>query len=195
MTIVRGIFMKRLILVFASMFLLAGCSKSGTWSNSNEQPTSEEPAPAPEQLDNWKMVNEAKFIAAVNAAAEREDPKYPSASMDGFDTSSEFYKITFTRGEDGKYSTTTTMGGYEETLIAVANTRLSGLDYNHLGDGGKAVKPYLYVSDTGKTRVFAKDEDAVIEYSFNEYGYLLNLTGGTDSKDGPKSQYLITWKK
>jgi len=187
--------MKRLILVFASVLLLAGCSKSGTWSNSNEQPTSEECAPTPEQLDNWKMVNEAKFIDAINATKEREDPKYPSASMDGFDSSSEFYRFIFTRGEDGKYFTTTTMGGYEVFLTELANTRLSGLDYNHLGDGGKAVKPYLFVSDTGKTRIFAKDEGTVVEYLFNEYGYLLNLTGGTDSKDGPESQYLLTWVK
>ena len=187
--------MKRLILVFASMLLLAGCSKSGTWSNSNGQPTSEEPAPAPEQLDNWKMVNEATFIAAINAAAEREDPKYPSASMDGFDTSSEFYKITFTRGEDGKYSTTTTMGGYEETLIDVANKRLAGLDYNHLGDGGVELKPYLYVSDTGKTRVFVIDNETMLEYSFNEYGYIINFTEAVNTKDGPFAQFLITWNK
>ena len=195
--------MKKLLLLFASMFVLAGCGQSGTWSMSSQEKQSSEATssslseevssePIPEQKpDNWKMVTEADFIVAINNASAKEDPKYPTCVVNASSTAKS-YEATYTRQNNGTYTTTSTEENIDIATTTV-NTRLANFPYNNLGDGGKAVKPYLYVSDMGKTKVFVKDAEVIMDITFNEYGYIINFTIANEDRDGPAAIFQNTW--
>ena len=195
--------MKKLLLLFASMFVLAGCGQSGSWSMSSQEKQSSEAIssssseevssePIPEQKpDNWKMVAEADFIVAINNASAKEDPKYPTCVVNASSTAMS-YEATYKRQNDGTYTTTSTNENIDIATSAV-NMRLANFPYNNLGDGGKYCKPYLYVSDMGKTKVFVKDSEIIMDITFNEYGYIINFTIANENRDGPSAIFQNTW--
>ena len=165
--------------ILASTLLLAGCKVSGSTVKSSElsSVSSEEPSSSSSEErgeDVWELVEEDAYVAAIAASQERSI-SYSRCEATGFVGEGQqftFSNLEYLKNNKGKYVTNVD-NDYASLLTTLVNTRVTDLDYNHMGDGGKYVEPTLYVSLYGKMKVTVVDAEITMTVAFDEYGYFI----------------------
>ena len=168
-----------MISLLASALVLAGCSNSGSTVKSSElsSVSSEEPSSSSSEErgeDVWELVEEDAYVAAIAASQERSI-SYSRCEATGFIGEGQqftFSNLEYLKNNKGKYVTNVD-NDYASLLTSLVNTRVTDLDYNHMGDGGKYVEPTLYVSLYGKMKVTVVDAEITMTVAFDEYGYFI----------------------
>lgn len=168
-----------MISLLASALVLAGCSNSGSTVKSSElsSVSSEEPSSSSSEErgeDVWELVEEDAYVAAIAASQERSI-SYSRCEATGFIGEGQqfvFNNLEYLKNNKGKYVANVD-NDYASLLTTFVNTRVTDLDYNHMGDGGKYVEPTLYVSLYGKMKITVVDAEITMTVAFDEYGYFI----------------------
>ena len=175
--------MKKQLVIFtallASSMLLAGCKNTGSTVKSSElsSVSSEEPSSSSSEErgeDVWELVEEDAYVAAIAASQERSI-SYSRCEATGFIGEGQqfvFSNLEYLKNNKGKYVTNVD-NDYASLLTTLVNTRVTDLDYNHMGDGGKYIEPTLYVSLYGKMKITVVDDEITMTVAFDEYGYFI----------------------
>ena len=165
--------------LLASSLLLAGCKVSGSTVKSSEidSVSSEEPSSSSSEErgeDVWELVEEDAYVAAITASQERSI-SYSRCEATGFIGEGQqfvFTNLEYLKNNKGKYVTNVD-NDYVQLLNTLVNTRVTDLDYNHMGDGGRYVEPTLYVSHYGKMKFTVVESEITMTVAFDEYGYFI----------------------